>query len=165
MRRFICVLIQARTHFQQCNDAHGYSLNIHIVCHTTKKPYQCKLYNKSFTYICRVRVFENNHAIFCAVFLLTYEVWSSVWIGPRSKILVHTTVCIMVTVRIMMYTVQCTVYITVPVEQVMLTLNVDVIAEIIILRTDVDCSLFDITFLYSTVQYYTCVKNSKIITS
>ena len=90
----------------------NYSLNIHIVCHTTKKPYQCKLYNKSFTYICRVRVFENNHAIFCAVFLLTYEVWSSVWIGPRSKILVHTTVCIMVTVRIMMYTVQCTVYIT-----------------------------------------------------
>ena len=82
------------------------------MCHTTKKPYQCKLYNKSFTYICRVRVFENNHAIFCAVFLLTYEVWSSVWIGPRSKILVHTTVCIMVTVRIMMYTVQCTVYIT-----------------------------------------------------
>ena len=71
----------------------------------------------------------------------------------------------MVTVRIMMYTVQCTVYITVHVEQVMLTLNVDVIAEIIILRTDVDCSLFDITFLYSTVQYYTCVKNSKIITS
>ena len=66
MRRFICVLIQARTHFQQCNDAHGYSLNIHIVCHTTKKPYQCKLYNKSFTYICHVGVY----LLFCVLFFL-----------------------------------------------------------------------------------------------